>query len=154
MRADWTYEKLHLRDLLVDLLHELDYEVDQLVLEHLLGVEVGDEERDIVALDGLATQDEEGLGALGEEAGELVDEDALDLVGLLDTDADTDAVDAGLNKDTLVLVPGHGQGVQQDLWGGLGLDLGYVVALRCLGGEVGQAQGGGQAAAYALEVGA
>lgn len=33
---------LHLAYLLVDLLHELDDEVNQLVLPHVLGVEVGD----------------------------------------------------------------------------------------------------------------
>ena len=43
--------ELHLRDLLVDLLHEVDDEVDQLVPEHLLGVEVGDQETDVVALE-------------------------------------------------------------------------------------------------------
>ena len=37
-------EELHLRDLLVHILHELNDEVHQLVLQHLLSVEVGDEE--------------------------------------------------------------------------------------------------------------
>lgn len=45
-----TYEELHLRNFPVDLLHELNDEVYQLVLQHFLGVEVGNEERDIVAL--------------------------------------------------------------------------------------------------------
>ena len=106
-------------------------------------MEVGDEEGDIVALNGFAAEDEEGLSALGQETGELVNEDTLDLVGLLDADADADAVDAGLDEDTLVLVPGDGQGVQQDLGGGLGLDLGDIVTLGGLGGEIGQTQGGG-----------
>ena len=43
-------EELHLRDLLVHILHELDDKVHQLVLQHLLGVEVGDEERNVIAL--------------------------------------------------------------------------------------------------------
>ena len=43
-------EELHLRDLLVHILHELNDEVHQLVLQHLLGVEVGDEERNVIAL--------------------------------------------------------------------------------------------------------
>lgn len=43
-------EELHLRDLLVHILHELDDEVHQLVLQHLLGVEVGDEEGNVIAL--------------------------------------------------------------------------------------------------------
>ena len=42
--------QLHLADLLVDLLHEGDDEVHQLVLVHLLRVEVGDEETDVIAL--------------------------------------------------------------------------------------------------------
>ena len=142
-RGSETYEELHLGDFLVDLLHELNDEVDELVLEHLFGVEVGDEEGDVVALDGLPAEDEEGLGALGEEAGELVNKNALDLVGLLDADADANAVDAGLDEDALIFIPGHGQGVQQDLRGGLGFDLRDIVALGSLGGKVGQAEGGG-----------
>ena len=43
-------EELHIRDLLVHIFHELNNEVHQLVLQHLLGVEVGDEERDVIAL--------------------------------------------------------------------------------------------------------
>jgi hypothetical protein len=39
-----AYEKLHLRDLLVHLLHELDDKVHQLVLQHLFGVKVRDQE--------------------------------------------------------------------------------------------------------------
>ena len=42
--------QLHLADLLVDLLHEVDDEVHQLVLVHLLRVEVGDEKTDIITL--------------------------------------------------------------------------------------------------------
>lgn len=45
-----TYEELHLRNLLVDLLHKLNNEINQLVLQHLLGVEIRDQEGDVVAL--------------------------------------------------------------------------------------------------------
>ncbi len=45
-----TYEELHLGDFLVHLLHKLDDEVHELVLEHLLGVEISDQERDVIAL--------------------------------------------------------------------------------------------------------
>jgi hypothetical protein len=48
--VDVAYEELHFRNLLVNLFHELDDEVDKLVLEHLLGVEVCNEERDVVSL--------------------------------------------------------------------------------------------------------
>lgn len=54
-----TYEELHLRDLLVDLLHEFDHEIDKLVGQHLFGVEVRNEEGDIEALNRLPAQDEE-----------------------------------------------------------------------------------------------
>lgn len=40
-RENGTYKELHLRYLLVHLLHELDDEVNKLVLQHLLCVEVG-----------------------------------------------------------------------------------------------------------------
>ena len=124
-----SHEKLHLRHFLVDFLHELYYKVDQLVLKHLLGMEVGDEEGNVIALgsvscargssmcigtaylDSLPSQDEKGLGALGQEASELVDEDVLNLIGLLDPDAYTDTVYAGLYEDSLVLVSGDGEGV-------------------------------------------
>lgn len=42
--------QLHFRDFLVDFLHKVDDEVHQLVLVHLLGMCVGDQERDIIAL--------------------------------------------------------------------------------------------------------
>lgn len=35
-----SYEELHLGDFLVHILHELDDKVDQLVLEHLVGMEI------------------------------------------------------------------------------------------------------------------
>ena len=62
-------------------------------------------------LDGFPSEDEEGLGTLCQEAGELVDQDVLNLVCLLDSDADTDAVDAGLDEDTLVLITRDSQRV-------------------------------------------
>lgn len=42
--------QFHLADLLVDLLHEVDDKVHQLVFVHLLRVEVGDQEANIVSL--------------------------------------------------------------------------------------------------------
>jgi hypothetical protein len=59
------------------------------VLEHGLGVEVGDQEGDVVALDGLPPEDDEVLGALGQEAHELLAEDGLELVGLLNADGNS-----------------------------------------------------------------
>lgn len=45
--VDW---QLHFTDLLVDLLHKMNHKVDQLVFVHLLGVEVCDQEADVVSL--------------------------------------------------------------------------------------------------------
>jgi hypothetical protein len=50
VRGPGTHEKLHLGNLLVDFLHELDDEVNQFVLQHLLGVGVGDQKRDVISL--------------------------------------------------------------------------------------------------------
>lgn len=47
---DWTYEKLHLGNFLVNLFHELDNKVHQLVLQHGFCVEVCDQEGDIISL--------------------------------------------------------------------------------------------------------
>ena len=79
--------KLHLADLLVDVLHELDDEVDELVLEHGLGMGVGDEEADVevghlagllvLVGDGLPSEDEEVLCSLGKEAHEPLRKDVL-----------------------------------------------------------------------------
>lgn len=89
---------------------------------------------------------------MGQEARELVHQDVLDLVGLLDLDADADRVDGGLDQDALVLVARNGQRRQEDLGGRLGLDLGDIVSLGRLGGEVGERQRGSQTASYALQV--
>ena len=89
-----------------------------------------------------------------QEAGELVDQDVLNLVRLLDLDGHADGVYAGLDEDPLVLVSGDRQGRQEDLGGRLGLDLGHVVPLGCLRGKVGERQRRRQAATDRLEVGA
>jgi hypothetical protein len=107
----------------------------------------------VTDLDRFPPQNEEGLRTLRQESCKLMDQDMLNLIGLLDLDADTDGVDAGLNQDTLVLVARNGQGLQQDLGGCLGLDLWDVMSLGGLGSKVGEGERGGQAAAYALQVG-
>lgn len=40
----------------------------------------------------------------------------LNLIRLLDLDADAHAIDAGLDQDALVLIPGDGERVQQHFW--------------------------------------
>lgn len=110
--------------------------------------------RRVLYLDWLPPQDEESLCSLCQEAGELVDQDVLNLVCLLDLDAYAHTVDAGLDEDSLVFVTGNDQGVQEDFGRGLGLNFGDIVSFRRLRGEVGQAEGGCETTPHALEVGA
>jgi hypothetical protein len=53
-------------------------------------------------------QDEESFRSLSEKSRELVHQNMLDLVGLLDLDADSDAVDTWFDEYFLVVVAGHG----------------------------------------------
>jgi hypothetical protein len=114
------------------------------MLKHFFSVGVGDQERDIISLrsliqspargnirlylDWLPPQNEEGFGALSEEAGELMDQDVLNFVCLLYSDADAHAVDTGLYEDLLILITGNGERVQQHFWGALCFDLGDIVS--------------------------
>jgi len=171
-----THKKLHLGNLLVDLLHELDDKIDKLVFEHLLSVEVCDEEGNIVALqapesvsqsvsqsvtsmstitnlDRLPPQDKKRLGTLRQEARKLVHQNILNLVRLLDADANSDRIDARLHQHALILIARYRQWRQQHLGRSLCLDLGYIVALRRLRRKVRQAQRRRQRAADRLEVG-
>ena len=65
-------------------LHKVNDKVDKLVPQHLLCVEVGDEEADVVTLDLLPPQDDEVLRPPHHESHELVAEQLLYVVGLLD----------------------------------------------------------------------
>lgn len=65
-------------------------------------------------LDRFPPQDEKALCPLLQKPRELVDQDALNLVGLFDLDANAHGVDGRLDQDALVLVAGDGQGGQQD----------------------------------------
>lgn len=89
-----------------------------------------------------------------QEASELVNQNVLNLVGLLDLDRHTDRVDGRLDKHPLVLVSGDGQGRQQHFGRALGLDLRNVVSFGRLRGKVAEGQAGRQAASDCLEVGA
>lgn len=55
-------------------------------------------------LDGLSTQNDEALRPLHQKSGEFMAENALDLICLLDLDADTDGVDRRLDKHSLIFV--------------------------------------------------
>lgn len=99
-----TYKELHLRNLLVYLLHEFNHEIDKLVGQHLFGMEVGDEEGDVEALNWLPAQNEERLRSLGEESSEFVDQNVLDLVRLLDADRYSNGISGRLNEAGAQLV--------------------------------------------------
>ena len=61
-----TNEKLHFRDLLIDLFHKENYEVHNLVLVETFCVEVCDEERYVISLD------DEFLASCHEQRGCLI----------------------------------------------------------------------------------
>lgn len=58
-------------------------------------------------LDWLPSQDEERFGSLRQETSELVDEDVLDLVGLLDLDGYPHGIDTRFDQNSLVFVSGN-----------------------------------------------
>jgi hypothetical protein len=91
---------------------------------------------------GLPPQNEEGLGALCQEARKLVHQYVFYLVRLLDLYAYPHTVDAGLNEDLLVLVSRHGKRVEEHFGRAGGFDLGHIVSLGSLGREVGKGECG------------
>lgn len=60
----------------------LNDEIDQLVLVHRLSVEVGDQEANVISLDGLSSKHVEVVSSKGKKLGELAAEDLLNLIGL------------------------------------------------------------------------
>ena len=67
-----VHRELHLRNFLINFLHKVDNKVHQLVSQHLLGVEVGDEEANVVSLDLLPPEDDKVLRPPHHESHELV----------------------------------------------------------------------------------
>jgi len=57
-----------------------------------------------------------------------VHQDILNLIRLLDLNANAYAIHTGLDQDSFVLIAGDCQGVEQDFWGTGGFDFGDVVA--------------------------
>lgn len=107
--------RLHLGDLRVYVLHELNDEIHQLVLVHALGVEVGHQKGNVVALDGLSTEDHEWLRTLGQEAHKLLRQQLLQLVSLLHSNANAKRVDGSLDQNALLRSTSDDHGVQQEL---------------------------------------
>ena len=122
------------------------------MLQHLLGVEVRNQEGDIVALDRFPPQNVERLGALCQESRKLVDQNMFDLIRLLDLDAYPHAVDTWFDVHPLILVSRYGERVEDDFWGARGFDFRDIVSFRGLGSEVGQGERGRERRAHALEV--
>jgi hypothetical protein len=137
------------------------------MLQHLLGMEVGDQKRYIIALhlsvfyppaptralaylDRFPPQNEKGLGSLRQEAREFMHQYVFDLVGLFYPDAYAHTVDAGFNEHLLIFIPRHREGVQEHLWGARGFDLGNIVSLGSLRGEIGEGEGGRERLPHAL----
>lgn len=126
------YEELHFRNLFIHLLHKLYDEIHQLMLQHLLGMEVGNKERYVISLfqsepfpvshhvsthlDRFPPQNKKRFCPLGKEPREFVHKNMLYLVCLLDLDTDSNAVYAGFYENPLILVSCHRQWVQEDLW--------------------------------------
>lgn len=65
----------------------------------------------------LTAKNHKALCTLHQETRELVGEDALDFIGLLNGDADTQGVDRGLDQDTLLVVAADHNRVEQDFLG-------------------------------------
>ncbi len=101
-------------------------------------------------LDRLAAKHEEVLSTLLQEAHEDLGQKKLELVGLLEADANAHRVDRGLNQDLLLLLPAipvalelgtsNGDRIQEHFLALARFDLGLVVALDHLRGKVLQAQ--------------
>jgi len=143
--------KLHLRDLLVDILHELNDEIDKLALVKSLGMCIGDKEADIV-LDllavikslhvGLTTENKEVISTLSKETHETLGKNGIKLIKLLQANADTDTVDRSLDKNTFLFVTCNDERIAQKFFAHLALDFRLVVTFHNLTGEVCDAHSG------------
>ncbi len=76
----------------------------------------------------------------------------LNLVCLLDLDAHTYTVDAGLDEDLFIFIAGHGQRIEEDFGGAGCFNLGDIVAFRGLRCEIGEGESGCEGGADTLEI--
>lgn len=113
-------------------------EVDQFVFVHLFGVEICDQEADVVAFDGFASQHHEVFGSHHHETRELVAENFLDLVGLLHGDADPHRIHTALDEYAFLFVTRDDHGRQYELFAAAHFHLGLVVSFDDLRREIGQ----------------
>lgn len=121
----------------------LNDEIDELVLQHRLRVEVGDQERDVISLsthnkptikcvhnqylflillirvqyrthrNSLPPQNNEPLRSHGHEPSKFLAQDPLDLIGLFDTDGQPDRVDRGFDEDAFGFVTRDEEGLEE-----------------------------------------
>lgn len=93
-----VHRQLHFLDFFVNIFQECDDEINELVLEHGFSVEIGDKERDIVAVNGLAAQDDKSFCTLHQETHESSAENFFNFIGLLNFDGETNGVDGDFNQ--------------------------------------------------------
>ena len=74
------------------------------------------EEQTSTDLDRFSPQDHETLRSLHHKPRKLVTQNPLNLIRLLDLDADPDRVHRGLDKHPFVFVPGDCKGVEEDFF--------------------------------------
>lgn len=126
--------------------------VHQFVLVHLLCVEVGDEKTDVIALHWFPPEDEEVLRPHHHEPHELMAQDLLNLIGLLDSDADSDRVDGALDQNFLFVVTADDHRLEEQLFTAPYFHLWFVMSLHHLRGEILQADGRLQGSTNCIEI--
>ena len=105
-------------------------------------MKVCDEKADIKSLHFLPPENKKVFRSPHHKAGKLVAQKLLYVVRLLCCYGDSHGVDAGLYQDSLPLVPGDGDGVEEELCRLPHLHCRLVVSLHLLAGEIAQTQRG------------
>lgn len=103
-------------------------------------------------LDWFSPQYEKGLGPLGQEPCEFMDQNVLNLVCLLDSYADSHTIDAWLYENLLILVSRDCQRVEQDFWRAGSFYFWHIVSFRGLRGKIREGEGGCEGRPNTLEV--
>ncbi len=150
--ASRIHSDFHTADLLVDILHELNNKVHELVLPHAFEICVSDEETHVVIFGRSASHNHKVLGTLHKKPCEFVTQDLFDFIGLLDFNAYSDGVDGGLDETVLVLRASYAQRIEQELLVPADLHLGLVVSLNVLRREILQTYGGSEGQPHSIQV--
>ena len=88
----------------------------------------------------LSAEDEKRFCSLGEEPCEFVHKYMLNLIRLLNLDANTHTINAGLYQNSFVFVSRDGKRIQEDFRRCLSLDFRHIVSFWCLRCEVWETQ--------------